>query len=257
MRKRKWGLLMMATCVWLMGCAGPGVMGKGADLQIGQRESDLIVQKGQPQEVLPDPQGGKVYVYTRYRMDQVAIMGGGVWGKPEQAYYWLDSQGVITKVSYYPYGKRKFIFPTEKEPAAETRVASLPPGERASPPLPPAAARVTPAPQKEVVPAPSPPQKLAKSPEPAKVSAPAGDMEAAIRLELNMTKEEVRRLLGLPDRTEGFRAGGKSVIVWFYIVRDKQGRQVITPLVFEDGRLGGWGESFYNRFHKGASGPKP
>ena len=62
-----------------------------------------------------------------------------------------------------------------------------------------------------------------------------------------MTKGEVQRLLGLPDRTEGFLMGEKGVVIWFYNQQDRLGRQVKTPLVFKEGRLVGWGEAYYQR----------
>ena len=77
-------------------------------------------------------------------------------------------------------------------------------------------------------------------------------MEGASRLEMNMTREEVRRILGVPERTEGFRLGGKAVVVWFYFLADSQGRRVSTPLVFENGRLSGWGDTYYRRVQREA-----
>jgi hypothetical protein len=76
-------------------------------------------------------------------------------------------------------------------------------------------------------------------------------MEAASCLELHMTKVMVRQLLGVPDRTEGYKVEGKTIITWFYALRDKQDRLITTPLVFEDGFLSGWGESYYLRLPKG------
>ena len=82
-------------------------------------------------------------------------------------------------------------------------------------------------------------------------------MEAATRLELNMTREEVRQVLGPPERTEGFQATGRGVIVWFYSLENRLGRRVDTPLVFEGGRLRGWGENYYRRRLGEFSGPHP
>jgi outer membrane protein assembly factor BamE (lipoprotein component of BamABCDE complex) len=81
--------------------------------------------------------------------------------------------------------------------------------------------------------------------------------EAATRLELNMSREDVRRLLGAPDRTEGFRTGGRAVIVWYYLLESRQGRRTLTPLVFEGDRLSGWGENFYRLRFRELSGPQP
>jgi hypothetical protein len=82
-------------------------------------------------------------------------------------------------------------------------------------------------------------------------------MEAATRLELRMPREAVRRLLGVPERTEGYRMGGKNIIIWFYSLMDKQNHRVSTPLVFEDGFLSGWGDSYYLRLPKGKPGQNP
>lgn len=82
-------------------------------------------------------------------------------------------------------------------------------------------------------------------------------MEAATRLELNMTREKVRQVLGPPERTEGFQATGRGVIVWFYSLENRLGRRVDTPLVFEEGRLRGWGENYYRRRLREISGPHP
>jgi hypothetical protein len=304
---------IVSLCLWLVlvvcclgGCAGREGLGPGTPLRIGQTSSDLVAQKGEPQEVLPGPAGGKIYVYRRYKLDQTAIMGGGVWSKPEEVNYQLDSHGVISKIDYYPYGKRKFLFSRGEEKATAPQIAALPgkestsetpavmppAAEKAKPPqaapsapaapvapsrppaaaLPPAAKAAKPAPaaptaprapvatpptQKPVSPPPAPSQQVAKvSRPPAPAVVASTDMEAATRLELNMTKEQVRRLLGLPERTEGFRVGGKGVITWFYNLKNRQGRRVSTPLVFKDGRLSGWGASYYLRLHE-ASDRKP
>jgi Protein of unknown function (DUF3192) len=205
---------------------------------VGMSEAELLSQQGQPQQTIARPEGGKILVYDKQRLDQVAVMGGGAWGKPEQMYYWLNAQGKVEKVRYYPYGKRKFIFPSDDEreditPTPKKFAKDMP----ASPPQAPATvpALAAAAPQK-----PEP----ARSQVPAAVASPKGMREAA-RLELSMSKEDVTRLLGLPDRTEGFWAEGKQVMVWTYRLGDPGGRQVLTPLVFENGRLSGWGDSYY------------
>ncbi len=258
------GLLVL---LWLGGCASSGGPGYGDTLSVGQREEDLVARQGQPQEVQPGPDNGKIYVYTTYNLDQVAAMGGGAWGKPDQVYYWLNDQGVITRVARYPYGKRKFIFPREKP----IEVAQTP-APQAAAPAPPAspATLQAPEPQPSQAPAPPPekPETAGATPKPAPPVAPAptaaspqtvkepaepgvlptqSDMAAATRLELNMSREEVRQVLGPPERTEGFRAGARAVIVWFYLLENRQGRRVTTPLVFEEGRLSGWGENHYQR----------
>jgi hypothetical protein len=272
------GLLLL---VWLGGCAGrSGGPGFGDTFNVGQRQEELVARQGQPQEVQPGPGGGKIYIYTTYSLDQVAAMGGGAWNRPDQVYYWLDDQGVITKVARYPYGKRNFLFPAADRPtpAAQAPVAPAPaPVAAASPARPadatPAAEKIS-QPQPQAQPEPQPklqPQmavsvpQAAKPPSPEVVSAPAAapgpsirsDMDAASRLELNMSREEVRRLLGAPERTEGFRAAGRGLIVWYYLLESRQGRRLLTPLVFEEGRLSGWGEEYYKRRLRGLPGATP
>jgi hypothetical protein len=69
-------------------------------------------------------------------------------------------------------------------------------------------------------------------------------MGEAAGLELRMSKAEVKRLLGLPDHTEGFWAEGKAVTVWSYKLADPKGQRIL-PLVFENGALSGWGDTSY------------
>ncbi|MCK9375928.1 MAG: DUF3192 domain-containing protein [Syntrophobacterales bacterium] len=193
------------------GCAAGQTSGnfEGA---VGMQETQLIAERGLPQETIASPEGGKILLYETKRMDQMAVMGGGAWGKPEQMAYWVDAQGKVEKVKYYPYGKRQFIFSSEQK-----RADSMP------------------APKKPAV------AQTASSP-----PAPASShMAEAAKLELRMSKEEVTHLLGLPDRTEGFLADGKPVVVWTYLLGDQGGRPVLTPLVFENGRLSGWGDAYY------------
>jgi hypothetical protein len=246
MNKLFFGLLLMLIICCLGGCAGRELGTTESSPGIGTRESDLIAQKGQPQQILTDPPRGKILVYQNDRLDQMAGMRGGVWSKPEQVHYSLDSSGVVTKVTYYPYGKRKFIFPTEKEPAAVAQVPAQPAGAGSLP----QPVTVQPPPRE-------PAGKPVSAPTPPAKAAPPAGMEAASRLELRMSKDMVRRLLGVPDRTEGYRVGGKTIITWFYSLRDKQDRLVTTPLVFEDGFLAGWGESYYLRLPKGGSSSIP
>jgi outer membrane protein assembly factor BamE (lipoprotein component of BamABCDE complex) len=256
MRWRRLALGLLVV-VWLGGCvSGP----RPSDtLSVGQRQEELVARKGQPQEIRPEPGGGKTYIYTTENLDQTAIMGGGAWVKPDQVYYHINEQGVITGVHRYPYGKRKFIFPSREEPrqlaqapvsgvrgAAPAATAVTPPASAAAPPA--------------TAAAPAPPvarPEAARAPTPRPVSSGPSAAEAATRLELNMSREDVRRVLGAPERTEGFRAGGRGVIVWYYLLEGRQGRRVLTPLVFEGGRLSGWGENYYRLRLREISGQKP
>lgn len=227
---------------------------------VGMKEAQLVAQKGQPQKIVDAPDGGKILVYETSRMDQMAIMGTGAWGKPEQTNYWLDAQGNVTKVDYYPYGKRKFLFPsrTEPEKIAAAPAPAIAPAQPLPPPVSPReeikTSVPTPSPAVTVAPpltaaAPaSPPQKappIVSKPTAPKLSTDPKGMGEASRLEHGMSKAEVTRLLGLPDRTEGFRVDGKGVLVWLYRFSDQTGRQVLTPLIFENSRLIGWGDAYY------------
>ena len=244
-------LLSLGLIVLLVvgGCATGQLNGNPADA-VGMREADLVAQKGQPQQIIPTPEGGKIFVYENHRMDQVAIMGGGTWDKPEQTYYWLSPQGQVEKTKYFPYGKRKFLITPDKEPiqvaAAPARPQTPPPPLEPDTrkPLPMAApVPATPLPQGPPAAAPEKTEPIvAKAPAP--VPAHKGMKEAAC-LELRMSKAEVSRLLGVPERTEGFLTEGKQVVVWTYRLGDPGGHQVLTPLVFEDGRLSGWGDVYY------------
>jgi hypothetical protein len=229
---RRIGLGLLAL-MWLGGCAGGGLR-YGDTLSVGQREADLVARLGQPQEIKPGPGGGKTYIYTTDNLDQMAALSGGAWVKPEQVYYEINSQGIITGVNRYPYGKRSFIFPSREKP---TWIAQTP-----------AAAQQGTVPAATPTPAPAPPATpLEAASKPARPAPPATKSagEGGSRLELNMSREDVRRILGAPERTEGFRVGGQAVVVWYYRLESRQGRATLTPLVFEGGRLSGWGDNYY------------
>ncbi len=242
MRWRRFGLGLLVL-IWLGGCASGGP-GSGGTLYAGQRVEDLVARLGQPTEIKPGPGGGKTYIYTTENLDQTAIMGGGAWVKPDQVYYDINEQGIITGVKRYPYGKRSFIFPPKEKPV---QLAQAP---VASPQA--AAPSATPSPAPPVA-APQAP----KAPAPPTASPAKGEGEGATRLELSMSREEVRHLLGSPESTEGFRAGGRAVVVWYYLIENPQGRRTLTPLVFEGGRLSGWGENYYRLRLREISGQQP
>jgi hypothetical protein len=252
----KMGRQSLLSLVWIVllvvgGCATGQLTGDSVDA-VGMQETELIAAKGRPQQIIPTPAGGKIFIYENRRMDQVAIMGGGTWDKPEQTYYWLNAQGQVEKTKYYPYGKRKFLFNPEQE---SIQVAAAPPPARPqASPSPPEAETKKPlqaASSGPVAPLsqgtrPAAPQTT----EPVVSRAPAPTpaykgMKEAAGLELGMRKTEVNRLLGVPERTEGFLNEGKQVVIWTYRLGDPGGHQVLTPLVFENGRLSGWGDTYY------------
>lgn len=255
--KRRWMGLGLLALFWAGGCARGG-LGLNDTVSPGQRVEELVARRGQPQEVQPESGGGKTYVYTTSNLDQMATMGGGAWAKPDQVYYHINELGVITGVDRYPYGKRSFIFPSpgKSDPRAQAPATGTQGGATpAAPPATPAVASAAPA----MAPAapPATPVAAPRSPAPAAATPARGSLKGASRLELNMSKEEVRRVLGEPVRTEGFRAGGRGVIVWYYWLEEPQGRRGLTPLVFEEGRLSGWGDNYYRRRLKEPGGQTP
>ncbi len=255
------GRQSLLSLVWVVllvvgGCATGQLNGNRADV-VGMQEAELIAKKGQPQQIMPSPDGGKIFVYKSRRMDQLAIMGGGTWDRPEQTYYWLNPQGRVEKTKFFPYGNKKFPFSSDSEP---TQVAAAPAPPQAPPSLPAADIRqplqtaspvpAAPLPQRAQAAVPQQPEPIvAKAPAP--VPAQKGMKEAA-GLELGMSKAAVTRLLGVPGRTEGFFTAGKQVVIWTYRLGDTGGHQVLTPLVFENGRLSGWGDAYYQTILKKA-----
>lgn len=240
--KSRWLLayLILGLLMALGGCAGPA-----ETLTVGQREGDLVARFGPPQEVHPGPSGGKIFVYTSYGLEPTAAMGGGAWNRPEQVHYWLDQEGVITRVIRYPYGKRHFLLSRPGRDLEEVGTAALPSDKPGLPKIAPSGPGDLKGQGSGVSPGPA-----AMRSGTAQGFSPPGvkkDMEAASRLELHMTRDDVRQLLGPPERTEGFRVGNQGMIVWFYLLEGSQGRRVLTPLVFEGGRLSGWGEEFYRQ----------
>jgi hypothetical protein len=268
--------------VWIMllvtaGCATGLAESTGkVSGAVGMHETDLIAAKGQPQQVIPTPEGGKILVYETSRMDQVAVMGSGAWGKPEEVYYWLNPQGQVEKTKYYPFGKKKFLFPSADEPAAVATAAAPPAAAPAPPPAPapapaavtstvptpkalPAASPAAPAPAPAVS-APRPPAPQPVEPPHARPAPPAATpkiMGEAAGLELRMSKAEVTKLLGLPDQTEGFYVGDKAVTIWTYKLIDPKGQRLPLPVIFENGRLTGWGETSYQMMLKKVKSPSP
>jgi hypothetical protein len=239
MKWRQLGLGLLGLAV-LSGCAGRGGLGSGATVGSGQRVEDLVARQGKPQEIQPGPGGGKIYVYTTNNLDQTAAMGGGAWVKPDQVHYRINDQGVITEVVRYPYGKRSFLL-AGKERSPQVTEAAQPSAPGPAPAAAPAAA----------------PQERPRPPAIASTIPPKTGVAGLSRLDLNMSREEVQRLLGPPERTEGFRAGSRPVIVWYYLLENQPGRRVETPLVFEAGRLSGWGENYYRRRLRELAPPSP
>ncbi len=67
------------------------------------------------------------------------------------------------------------------------------------------------------------------------------------QLELNSNRAEVLDLMGAPDFTEAFTRGDHNYYVLYYRTHrvksdGKTNKSETTPLIFENGKLIGWGE---------------
>lgn len=75
------------------------------------------------------------------------------------------------------------------------------------------------------------------------------NVENAKQLRVGMTKAEVLRIMGEPHRNETFNRPD----VWYYYSETNWLDGFVTedecfPLLFKDGKLQGWGNSFYTRY---------
>lgn len=74
-----------------------------------------------------------------------------------------------------------------------------------------------------------------------------------LRLDMGMTKEQVMAIMGKPDLNEAYQSlYGRSVVIFFYYTQRKWAdgnttKDECTPVVFENGKLVGWGDEFYKR----------
>lgn len=82
-------------------------------------------------------------------------------------------------------------------------------------------------------------------------STMARNNENLLKLEMNMSKEQVISIMGKPLFNEAYKSiKGKSLIIYFYFTERKiadgsMTKDECTPIVFEDGLLIGWGSEFY------------
>lgn len=72
-----------------------------------------------------------------------------------------------------------------------------------------------------------------------------------LMLEMDMTKKEVLSIMGQPDLNEAYKSlHGKRMTIFFYYTQKKRSdgsvtKDETTPVVFENGKLIGWGTEFY------------
>ncbi len=74
------------------------------------------------------------------------------------------------------------------------------------------------------------------------------NVENSKKLRVGMTKAEVLAIMGEPEKGETFNKPD----VWFYYFNMNWGDGFVTedecfPLVFNNGRLAGWGNAYYTR----------
>ena len=75
------------------------------------------------------------------------------------------------------------------------------------------------------------------------------NVENSKRLRVGMTKAQVLEIMGEPEKDESFNRPD----VWFYYFETNWLDGFVTedecfPLIFKDGKLIGWGNSFYTRY---------
>ena len=80
--------------------------------------------------------------------------------------------------------------------------------------------------------------------------------DGLLSLEMDMSKQDVMKIMGNPDLNEAYKSlHGKSVVIFFYYTQRKRNdgnvtKDETTPVVFENGRLVGWGSEFYETKRK-------
>ncbi|NQT70632.1 MAG: DUF3192 domain-containing protein [Desulfobacteraceae bacterium] len=76
--------------------------------------------------------------------------------------------------------------------------------------------------------------------------------DALLQLEMGMSKDQVISVMGKPSLNEAYQSlNGKAVVIYRYVTqlafppRSTIHREDTTPVVFENGKLVGWGAEFY------------
>ncbi len=79
------------------------------------------------------------------------------------------------------------------------------------------------------------------------------NVKTLLSLDMGMTQDEVLLAMGEPKKKKTHLLGDRTVEAWFYlteglIINDSIMRDSdYTPVVFEGGKLTGWGRNFYSR----------
>jgi len=76
--------------------------------------------------------------------------------------------------------------------------------------------------------------------------------ELMLTLKIGQEKKEVLQVMGSPTKNETYMKNGKEIDIWFYrtssFATDAwDSDNYFTPMVFEDGKLTGWGRDFYQQ----------
>jgi outer membrane protein assembly factor BamE (lipoprotein component of BamABCDE complex) len=72
-----------------------------------------------------------------------------------------------------------------------------------------------------------------------------------LTLEMEMTKQQVLEIMGKPDLNEAYKSlYGKYMVIFFYYTQRQRSdgnttKDECTPVIFENGKLIGWGSEFY------------
>ena len=76
------------------------------------------------------------------------------------------------------------------------------------------------------------------------------NQEQVNKLQMGMTADDIRTLMGVPDFSESFNKDGEMVQVLFYRTHHEKSdgkttKEECTPLIFKQNRLTGWGDKAY------------
>ncbi len=75
--------------------------------------------------------------------------------------------------------------------------------------------------------------------------------KAMLGLSIGQPKADVVEVMGQPRKTEAYIRDGTNIEFWLYLTEGigiynrKMTDEHFTPLVFENGKLAGWGRNFY------------